>query len=355
MTGRPTDGSPATLALAVGCRPAWVVVALSTLAAAVVTVADLTVPLPPVLRYLPLALSLLLFGLPHGAVDHLAPSRAAGRRPTIRAMTAVGLGYLLLGGAYAALWATAPVLSAALFVGLTWFHWGQGDLYTLDALGGREAYLDGVGVRAATVVVRGGLPMLVPLLRFPERYRAVVDAWVALFGRTLDAGWLLEWDVRVALGVAFAALTLGTLLEGYRRGGGWVWRRDAAETLLLWGYFLLVPPLVAVGVYFCVWHSLRHVARLIGVDDAARAAFEAGNAVDALCRTGRDAVPLTAVSVAALVAMGVVAGVDTAPATLAALYLVFVSVLTLPHVAVVTWMDRAERMATGWRLPPREQ
>jgi hypothetical protein len=27
---------------------------------------------------------------------------------------------------------------------------------------------------------------------------------------------------------------------------------------------------------------------------------------------------------------------------LAALYLVFIAVLTLPHVAVVTWMDRVE-------------
>jgi Brp/Blh family beta-carotene 15,15'-monooxygenase len=349
MTGTDRTGADSTLAalmLAVGCRPAWIVVSTLTFGVVVTGAAGLTTTLPRWLRYLPLAASLLLFGLPHGAVDHLAPARAAGRRPTGRGMAAVGLGYLLLGGTYAALWTVAPAVSAALFVGLTWFHWGQGDLYALDALG--SSHLDGAGVRTGTLVVRGGLPMLVPLLRFPERYRQVVDAWVALFGRDLGAAWLVAPEVRAGLGVGFAALTVGTLLVGYRRGGGHAWRRDAAETLLLWAYFLVVPPLLAVGVYFCVWHSLRHVVRLAGVDDGARSALATRGPVAALLRTGRDAVPLTALSVAILVGVGVVGGVNASPSALAALYLVFIAVLTLPHVAVVTWMDRLEGMGLGW-------
>jgi Brp/Blh family beta-carotene 15,15'-monooxygenase len=337
------DDELAALVCAVGCRPAWGAVGLVGLGSLVAAAVG-PVPVPAWLRYLPLAASLLLFGLPHGAVDHLAPTRAAGRPTTPRSMAAVGLVYLLLGGAYAALWVVAPVASAALFVALTWLHWGQGDLYALDALG--SSHLDGAGVRAGTVVVRGGLPMLVPLLRYPERYRDVVDAWVALFGQNLDAAWLAAPDVRVALGLAFGGVTLATLAAGYRSGDRG-WRLDAAETLLLWTYFLVVPPLVAVGVYFCVWHSLRHVGRLMGVDDGARAAFRARGTLAALARTGRDAAPLTAVSVVLLVGVGVVAGVDTDPRLLAALYLVFIAVLTLPHVAVVTWMDRVEGAGLG--------
>jgi len=338
------DAELAALVRAVGCRPAWVAVALVGLGS-LVTAAVGPLSVPAWLRYLPLAASLLLFGLPHGAVDHLAPTRAAGRPTTSRSMAAVGLAYLLLGGAYAVLWVVAPVASAALFVALTWLHWGQGDLYALDALGSH--HLDGAGVRAGTVVVRGGLPMLVPLLRYPDRYRDVVDAWVALFGRNLDAAWLVAPDTRVVLGLAFAGITVTTLAAGYRDDRGW--RLDAAETLLLWAYFLVVPPLVAVGVYFCVWHSLRHVGRLMGVDDGARAAFRARGVLAALARTGRDAAPLTAVSVVTLIGVGVVAGVDTDPRLLAALYLVFIAVLTLPHVAVVTWMDRVEGAGLGWK------
>lgn len=338
-TGVGTDPRLSALMLAVGCRPAWVAVAVLALAGLAVTATGRVPSVPPAVRYLPLAASLVLFGLPHGAVDHLAPARAVGRRPTPRWMVAVGACYLLLGGAYAALWVVAPVASAALFVALTWLHWGQGDLYALDALG--ATHLDGPGVRAGTVLVRGGLPMLVPLLRFPDRYRQVVDAWVGLFGREFGAARLFAPDVRLALGAGFAVLTAATLLAGARRARGRWWRRDAAEVGLLWCYFLVVPPLLAVGVYFCLWHSLRHVVRLVGVDEGARAALAERGTLAALARTGRDAAPLTAVSLALLVGVAAVAGLDSVPA-LAALYLVFIAVLTLPHVAVVAWMDRAE-------------
>ncbi len=326
--------------LAVGGWPAWTVVGGLTLLAAAATAAGASVSVPAWVRYAPLAASLLVFGLPHGAVDHLAPARAAGKRPTSRWFAGVVAVYFLLGGAYVGGWVLAPAASAAFFVGLTWFHWGQGDLYALEAFGG--SHLGGRAHRIATILVRGGLPMLVPLLRFPERYRAVIDAWVALFGGSADAAWVTAPEARLALGVGFAALTVGTLLAGWRRDGGEEWRRDAAETGLLWAFFLLVPPLFAVGVYFCVWHSLRHIARLAGVDPAARAAFAERGPLGALLRTGRDAAPLTAVSIAMIAGVALVVGVDTDPRALTALYLVFIAVLTLPHVAIVTWMDRSE-------------
>ncbi|WP_299335758.1 Brp/Blh family beta-carotene 15,15'-dioxygenase [Haloplanus sp.] len=334
------DPELAAIMRAVGCHPAWAAVAVVGLLAVAVAALGVTSPLPAWVRYLPLAASLLLFGLPHGAIDHLAPARAAGRRTTPRWMVLVGVVYLLLGGGYALLWTVAPVASAVLFVALTWFHWGQGDLYALEALG--ADYLDGPGVRAGTLFVRGGLPMLVPLLAHPDRYRQVVDAWVSLFGR--DLAFAITVDGRLGLAVAFATVTVATLLAGYRRANGRVWRRDVAETVALWLYFLVVPPLVAIGVYFCLWHSLRHLARLIGIDrDGARATFSDRGAIAALARTGREAAPLTGLSVVLLVGAGVAVGVETAPGRLAALYLVFIAVLTLPHVAVVTWMDRAER------------
>ncbi|SDZ96341.1 beta-carotene 15,15'-monooxygenase, Brp/Blh family [Haloplanus vescus] len=339
------DDASASAALmhAVGCRPAWLVVALLTAGSLLVTASGVDLGLPAWAPYLPLAASLVVFGLPHGAVDHLAPAHAAGRPVTLRVLVAVGGCYLLLGGAYAALWFVAPVAAAVLFVALTWLHWGQGDLYALDALGG--SHLDSAGVRAGTVLVRGGLPMLVPLLRYPDEYRRVVDAWVALFGGDLHAGWLWAPTTRAALGVAFAVLT-GLVLAASHRSGG-TWRRDAAETGLLWAFFLVVPPLVAVGVYFCVWHSLRHVGRLAAVDDRARGAFVDRGTLAALARTGWNAVPLTAVSLAGLGGVAVVAGVGTEPRVLAALYLVVVAVLTLPHVAVVTWMDLVEDAGIG--------
>jgi len=324
--------------------PSWVVVGALLVAFAA------GAALPPRLRYVPLAASVVLLGLPHGAVDHLAPSRARGEQATDRTALAVGLLYLVLGGAYAGLWFLLPSVAAVAFVAITWFHWGQGDLHAAVAIAGAD-HLRTRAQRGLFVVVRGGLPMLVPLLAFPGEYRRVLTAFVALFGDGSLGPWarLFAADVRLALGGGFLALTVAGLALGRRRAdrGAVGWRVDAAETVLLWAYFLTVPPLFAIGIYFPLWHSARHVARLLLVDDDAAALLGERRWVPALARFARDAAPLTALSLVFLAGFAaLVPGDPRSELGAAAVYLVFIAVLTLPHVVVVTAMDRAEGV---WR------
>jgi Brp/Blh family beta-carotene 15,15'-monooxygenase len=322
-------------------RPAlaagWVAVAVAALPSLA------GVSLSPTLRYAPLVASAVLFGMPHGAIDYVALPRAVAGEVTARWLAVVGAIYLVLGGAYAAVWFVWPVAAAFAFVGVTWLHWGQGDLYPLLDLLGAD-YLDPPARKAATVLVRGGLPMLVPLLGFPGRYREVVAAFAAPFGGSVGDLPIFDPQVRLALGAGFAALTLGTLAAGRLRASNLrAWRIDAAETGLLWAFFLSVPPVFAVGVYFCLWHSVRHVARAIAVDGGSRPALARGDLGRPLWRFAREAAPLTG---AALALGGLLwLAVPDPPTTLeggAALYLVLIAILTLPHVAVVTWMDRAQ-------------
>ncbi|MEF8853917.1 MAG: Brp/Blh family beta-carotene 15,15'-dioxygenase, partial [Haloarculaceae archaeon] len=97
----------------------------------------LLVPALPVwVRYAPLVASVVIFGLPHGAADLVALPRALYGRVTGHGLVIVGGLYLVLGGGFALLWLVAPVPSAVLFLGLTWGHWGQGDVYVLRELFG---------------------------------------------------------------------------------------------------------------------------------------------------------------------------------------------------------------------------
>jgi len=330
------DRERATLAgpaLATG----WLAVALAALPALA------GVDLPPTVRYAPLVASAVVFGMPHGAIDYVALPRAVAGEVTPHWLAVVGVLYLVLGGAYAAAWFTHPVAAALAFVAVTWLHWGQGDLYPLLEFLDAD-YLDTRTRRASALLVRGGLPMLVPLLGHPARYREVVAAFAAPFGGEVGGLALFDPGVRLALGVGFAALTVGVLAAGRRRTRSpRAWRVDAAETLGLWVFFYVVPPVFAIGVYFCLWHSVRHVARAIAVDASVRPSLRAGDVLGPLARFGREAAPLTAVALAAVAGLWLV--VPEPPTTLAggaALYLVLVAVLTLPHVAVVTWMDRAQ-------------
>jgi Brp/Blh family beta-carotene 15,15'-monooxygenase len=308
--------------------------------------------LPVTARYGLLLATLVVLGLPHGAVDHLTIPRAQGEALTLRWFAGFCALYLAVAAAYGVAWFLAPTASFLAFLALTWFHWGQGDRAHLAVV------VDAAHVRGwvgrATILVRGGLPMLVPLLAFPERYREVLVATVSLFGRS--GSWvdpLFAPGTRLALGAGFALVTVGTLAAGYRVGGSTDaadsrvasatdgWRVDAVETGLLWAYFLVVPPVLAIGLYFALWHSLRHLVRLLAADETAVAALESGADLQAVRRLVRDATPLTVASLAIFGGLALV--VPEPPGSIAGLgglYLVLLAVLTLPHVLVVSWLDR---------------
>jgi len=303
--------------------------------------------LPQAVRFAPFVVSVGLFGLPHGAVDHLMPCRL-GNVSLQRSLAVVGVVYAILGGLYLAVWAVSPAVSLLGFLALTWFHWGQGDAFALRAFGG-ASHIRTRSDRWASLVVRGGLPMLVPLLAQPAAYRQVVNGVIELFDPAATAALapLFRVDTRLALGVGFGAFTLSSLLWTARHvlgsdtsAAGLAW--DAVEIGLLWLFFWLVPPVFAVGLYFAVWHSVRHIGRLAIVDPAARQALDRGEWPTAFGRFYRDAAPLTVASLALFGGLYVVVPTDGSLTALLAIYLVGIAVLTLPHVAVVTWMDRTQ-------------
>ncbi|WP_440765392.1 Brp/Blh family beta-carotene 15,15'-dioxygenase [Natronorubrum sp. DTA7] len=307
--------------------------------------AVVTGSLPLSVQYVPLLVSVVVLGLPHGAVDHLVLPRARNEPITTRSLAAVGALYLVVGAAYAAVWLVTPVAAFVLFILATLFHWGQGDVYVLVDLFGAD-YLDASWRRLLTLVVRGGAPMLVPLVAFPEQYGFVAGTLVGLFDPDAAATFesVGQPRVRLAVGLGYGLTVVTALGIGYvRSGNSRAWRIDAGETVALVAFFAAVPPVLAIGCYFCFWHSVRHIFRTMLVDDGAVSALAAGALGRASRRFARDATPLT---VGAILVLGAVALLlPQTPATVpevGALYLVTIAILTLPHIAVVSVLDRIQ-------------
>ncbi|AFZ71506.1 Brp/Blh family beta-carotene 15,15'-dioxygenase [Natronobacterium gregoryi] len=305
--------------------------------------------LPLVYQYLPLVATVVLFGLPHGAVDHLVLPRARNNPITARSLAFVGLLYLVVGASYAVVWFVAPAAAFALFILVTLFHWGQGDVYALLEFVDAD-HLETRASRVLALFVRGGLPMLVPLVAFPDQYAFVAETLIGLFDPAGAAALepVFEPTARALVGVGFGVLVVLSLALGYYRADTLEpWLIDAGETLGLVAFFAVVPPILAIGLYFALWHSIRHILRTLLVDGPAIAALATGNDLAALGRFARDAAPLTA---GALVVLGGLALlVPQTPATVpgvAALYLVCIAVLTLPHVVVVSLLDLEQRIWT---------
>lgn len=333
----------ATSALArLAFLPGWILIAAATI------VFFLGVSVPITYQLLPLAISVVVLGLPHGAVDHLAIPRTKTEPVTVRSLAAIGVLYLVVGGAYAVVWFLAPIAAVVFFILMTWAHWGQGDVYPLVAFG--DTHPRGRITRLLTATTRGALPMVVPFVAFPEQYELVVSTLVGLFdsGAADAVSAAFGPTTRLAVAIGLVGLIGTTLAVGFVTAGSAgrrSWLRDAGETLLLVGFFSTVPPLFAIGLYFCVWHSLRHIVRLLAVDPAAASALENRQYGAALGSFARDAAPLT---VASIVILGLwyllVPGTATDPLSLVGAYLALIAVLTLPHVVVVGWMDREQRL-----------
>ena len=301
------------------------------------------------IQYAPFAFSLVFFGLPHGAVDHLVPGRLSEGGVSAGSIVAVALLYAVLAAIYLMFWTFSPVAAFAFFIALTWFHWGQGDLYSTGTFlrAPRNAPR---ALKVLYVIVRGGLPMLVPLLSFPAVYRGVAGSIVGLFSNAGGATWVFGSAFRLTAGISFLVLVLVTFAWGYVvsiQHDKAAWALDAAEVGLLAAYFAVVPPVFALGIYFCLWHSPRHIARLMLLNASSSVALQKGEFLPALKDFVRDATPLSVAAILLLVGLYfLVPGNVEGVAELLALYLVLISVLTLPHVAIVGLMDLRQGL---WR------
>ncbi len=329
-------------------RPGFILLAVVTLAFL------MPVQIPIEMQLAPLVLSAVMLGLPHGAVDHLVPGKMAGERLNRYQMATLLGGYLALLGLVLALWALSPVVGFVFFIALTWWHWGSADLHTTLTFH-RAAFLNSEIARLLTVFVRGGLPMFVPLLFFPDDYRLALQSITTLFTTTdvssLNGFFTNQFRLMAGIGfVTIVIMTLAITFSGTRQQDHrQQWMIYCGETVLLGLFFAIVPPFLAIGLYFCLWHSARHIARLIVIDQATSPDdLDVEQFGSDFLRFTKSATPLTLVSLVFLAALYVI--IPTSPdnmLSLVALYLVLISALTLPHSVIVFWMDRVQGV---WRI-----
>ena len=323
--------------------PLRFVLLASWLSVFVLCVAQLLVPqLVEAYGLYSFVIGMVLLGLPHGALDHLVPFRVgwtwAGRP--------LGLGlyllaYVALAAAYFALWLVAPTLAFLGFLIATVLHWGQGDVRFLEIFLGRLR-----PNRLATtvsVLLRGSLPIVVPVLAFPATAESLyrhaaqglgLNATRLEFGGSIMVFCLGAYMLMLLIAYAFFAVRSApnpTTL--------WI---DALEVLLLIVLFSGVPAYMSVGIYFIAWHSLRHLARLIILRPEQASSLKAGRWARPVLRLLLELLPITCAALLLLVGLyvwkiGYASGLES----FVALYLVMISAVTKPHLLLTALMDYA--------------
>jgi Brp/Blh family beta-carotene 15,15'-monooxygenase len=295
---------------------------------------------------------MVALNLPHGGYEHFANLRRRAARFRYRY---VG-GYLVLAAAFVGLFVVAPLAGLALAITVAVLKGGGGDLHVLRATTG-TSHLRSRPQRLLAVAARGGAVMAVPIAAFPATFHTFSAMMLAM----VDPGGLApaaqHFDAtRWLVGAGYGGVVLAHLGWGFRRRtGDGAWLADAIETLLLVAYFAVVPVVVAVGLYFPLWYSLRQMARELSVDEPVL------NGRDLLGDGDPGAVALRAWGVlvagalaTAAVAVGFWLAVPNPLPTESlryggvAFWSVFISVVALPHVVVGSVLDRGRGI---WYVP----
>jgi len=288
------------------------VVALLALALAV---SPFVPSLPLAVQLTVLALAVVIFGLPHGALDlALVQGASRGSRSALLVAAAV---YLVVSALVLLTWIAAPVAALCAFLAIAVIHFGLGDT---ENLRGPQ--------RAVEVIARGGFAAIAPLVFHPQTTR---DLFALLVGP--DSTATLDMVLSTARGpVGFlwiAALIVAVVWRIVQHGPGWL--PAIAELLLTTAVFALFHPLAAFLLYFCFVHSVRHIA------DLGAARFPE-SAAQARCWLLIESLPFTI----ATVVLGAVAwfafahsiGFDEAMMSV-----IFwgLSALTVPHMILTAW------------------
>lgn len=276
----------------------------------------------PFLPSLPLAVQLTLlaavvvvFGLPHGALD-LALVQGASRGSR-RALAAAAAIYLAVAAAVLAVWLIFPVMALFGFLIIAIIHFGLGD--TEDLRG---------WTRAFETVARGGFAGIAPVVFHAQTAR---DLFALLVGPSavpaLDAA--LGAAATPATWIWLACLVISLVWRLVSRAPGWL--AAVAELLLTTALFAVYHPLAAFLLYFGFVHSVRHIADL----GASRFPDSAARARRWLLR---ESVPFTV----ATVILGMLAWLVFARSASfdeAMMRTVFwgLSALTVPHMILTFW------------------
>ena len=261
----------------------------------------------------------IVVGIPHGAMDHLVPGLTSRHWSTPAHLAFVVGVYVAIAAVATLTMVNAPDASFAVFLVASGLHFGWAETtYAAERVGDPgPRWRDGWGVTIAhgsAVVVLAtwsadGQSAMRPLVP------GLVDVVAAI-----PKDWVTGAVVVVC---GLAVVRLGA----HRRV------LVAVELLAVLTLFLMVPVFAAFGVYFGLWHAVRHTTRLMDLmapGQPMRHQFRAF--------AGATALP----TAAALVVLALV----FASRSHVGLVMTGVSVmlaLTFPHVAVVALLDRHRR------------
>lgn len=189
-------------------------------------------------------LAIAFVGMPHGAMDG-AMAMHFGWMNNISDALKFLLSYISISILIVLIWQVIPVLSLILFLAISIWHFGRGD--TLED--------SSFAKMAVESISRGGL-VIAGISQFHKSesnkiFEFLVEADTTYVWYFLDAAAIVTaLSIVLSIVIIYELRRLMILFS---------------ELVLLSIIFFFAPPLLGFAIYFCLFHSLRHVKNMLPI------------------------------------------------------------------------------------------
>ncbi len=276
----------------------------------------------------PLVISLLVVGMPHGAVDFEVTGHLRGAvAVSSKLHRFVGYFLAVVAGLVFLIW--SPMWALCLFVLVSGLHFGLADARDLAH---RHEIATPASVTLLSAVARGSLIMALPFcfatvdaLKVFENILRVVGSETVRF----EPASIKVFATATVLAAAAiqGAVTIRRLLINQVSLAAIELIETGVITLAFWH----LHPLFAMGSYVLIWHSWRHMRTLIRFFDTDSATNSIRSLVNSIVRLHICALPLLVPTFAIFVILALWRLESWTSAGLAALAIAIFVVVTLPH------------------------
>lgn len=269
---------------------------------------------------------MLTTGLPHGAIDHLVYQANTARQPGKRFWISFLSRYLVMMAAYTCFWLIFPQISLAIFLLLSFFHFGQSEFFYLKA--------DEKHPLKIALYLSWGAFVLLSILHYNFSESISLIAEVITFEDQLTLFWQGYGEIVLLLLAIFTFSCLLFFLIKKSIKPAAVVVEIALLTFLIF-IFNQTNLLLSFVIYFGLWHAVKAIYVEIQVLSQLKPF--------GFTQFAKEAIPFTLVSVIgiALLLLGSrwVAGMFSP----LMLFFIVISVLTLPHMAFMATFYNKER------------
>lgn len=288
----------------------------------IVSVCSLVLPeLMDSLKYVILGASILLIGIPHGAIDHIISSRIYNLENSPFDQLKFYVPYLLLMLLMTLIWISSGILGFIIFAVITIYHFGQADLEHLNFTPKiKPVLIISRGLMILSLIIFSEVHFTFPIIESLTGLQIPKKTWLSTYGFELGIILALQHPL---------LLLVRTFQLGKEQKNAWWY--PVLDSLLIVLIFLLNDPIIGFALYFALWHSLGHVLEM-------KAFFKDIGESFSPIKFYKLAFPFTMISLAGLWLIYKIKQAMGIEEQMIALLLVLISVLTLPHVLVVQKM-----------------